>query len=480
MAILESRRRPNRPLVSAASAPKNRGVPSKVGMAEWLIALGHTEDDINSLNVIHVAGTKGKGSTCSFIDSMLRAHAIRTSLPKKIGLYTSPHLIYPEERIRIDFHPISRELLAKYFFEVYDCLPQLAVELDTTKPPTERGPRYLQLWALLAFHAFIREGVDATILETHCGGEHDATNVVSRPIVTAVTSLGMDHIDMLGPTLEDIAWHKAGIYKRDAIALSTTQTPSALDVLRQRAKEVEAGLVVVVEDPRLPAKASQLVPSVQRENASLAAAAAQALLKRTAPDGQHGFTTEDIQNGVENWSWPGRYQTLSRGRHTWFLDAAHNEMSITLAAEWFEQTSREFANESDDIVRTIVFSHINELRDADALLERLTVSLKACNVNVQHVVFTTYADTPEFTSKQAQVSQYFAKIWQRSLPATLIAHELTIKGAIDRVKSFAVGDSVSHTLITGSQSLVGPALRLLRQDDSRPEASEGSSPVGTD
>lgn len=419
---------------------------------------------MNALSIIHVAGTKGKGSTCSFIESMLRAHASRTSFPRNIGLYTSPHLIYPEERIRIGFQPLSRDLLAKYFFEVYDLLPQLATELDISKSPIERGPRYLQLWALLAFHVFIREGVDATIVETHSGGEHDATNVVSKPVVTAVTSLGMDHIDMLGPTFEDIAWHKAGIYKKGAVALSTTQAPSALDVLQQRSKQVEASLIVVDQDSRLPAKASQLNPSVQRKNASLAAAVAQAFLERTAPAGQGELTVEDVRMGVEQWSWPGRYQTVTRGQHTWFLDAAHNEMSIALAAQWFEETSLDFAGPERGVSRTVVFSHINELRDADALLEQLAAALKACSVDVQHVVFTTYADAVESASKVSESSLYFETIWRRYLPNTLVTHEPTITGAVNRVKTFAAEDRVAHTLVTGSQSLVGPVLRLLQHD----------------
>ena len=149
----------------------------------------------------------------------MRAYGQRTRWPLITGLYTSPHLIVPEERIRLNSTPLAPDLFAKYFFEVYDKLPELASEYDPAKPVMERGPRSLQLYALLAFHVFIREKVDVAIFETHNGGEYDATNVVMEPVVTAVTSLGMDHVDMLGPTIENIAWHKSGIFKPDAVAL---------------------------------------------------------------------------------------------------------------------------------------------------------------------------------------------------------------------------------------------------------------------
>jgi folylpolyglutamate synthase len=102
------------------------------------------------MNVIHVAGTKGKGSTCAFAESFLRAHGRRTGFPKRTGLYTGPHLLYPEERIRINFKPIAQELFAKYFFEVYNTL-------NRADAP-ERKPRSLQLYALVCFHTFIKEG----------------------------------------------------------------------------------------------------------------------------------------------------------------------------------------------------------------------------------------------------------------------------------------------------------------------------------
>jgi folylpolyglutamate synthase len=128
---------------------------------------------VNALNVIHVAGTKGKGSTCAFAESFLSVHGTAIRYPRKIGLYTSPHIKTVRERIRINREPISQDLFlfTAYFFEVWDRLPTRATEgLDV--------PRYLQLLTLLSIHVFIKENVDVAIYETHSDEEFDATNII--------------------------------------------------------------------------------------------------------------------------------------------------------------------------------------------------------------------------------------------------------------------------------------------------------------
>jgi folylpolyglutamate synthase len=282
--------------------------------------------------MIHVAGTKGKGSTCAFTQSILRNHGIRTGFPTKIGLYTSPHLRHLEERIRINCEPIHKGLFVKYFFEVWERIFVKPVE-------DEYGlPRYLQLLALVSFHTFLCEQVDVAIFETHHGGEFDSTNVVDSPSVTAVTTLGMDHVNQLGPTIQNIAWHKSGIFKTGAAALTTKQQPSALVVLEQRALDKGIKLQVTIEDGTLTASAPTLQPRVQRLNATLAVSIARNFLRQRGPK-HGGLTTEDISKGIEQFSWPGRFQTVLEGPTTWFLDSAHNDISITEAADWFAHES---------------------------------------------------------------------------------------------------------------------------------------------
>lgn len=271
--------------------------------------------DINKLNIIHVAGTKGKGSTCAWAESFLRAHGKRTGFPKKTGLYTSPHLICPEERIRINFEPLCKERFARYFFEVWDHL------LEQNDGNTSALPRYLQLLLLVAFHAFISEGVEAAIIETHHGGEYDSTNVIDRPVATVVTSLGMDHIEQLGPAIGNIAWHKAGIFKQGVHAFSAPQdSATAVEVLRRRASDKGVPLQFVsVDESLLPAGSPRLEPAVQMLNCSVALAASRHLLRQTAPkDGseESGVLNEDdIERAVEGFFWPGRFQLVLEGPH---------------------------------------------------------------------------------------------------------------------------------------------------------------------
>lgn len=237
--------------------------------------------------------------------------------------------------MRINGQPISRDLFSKYFFEVWDAL---AAKNDGPEQPL---PRYLQLLILVSLHAFIREGVDAAIIETHHGGEFDATNVLARPVATVITPLGMDHARQLGPGIENIAWHKAGIFKPAARALSAPQVEAAARVLRERAAEKGVDVHFVgADDPSLPADAPQLRPDVQRANCALALSAVRAFLQAAGPGRLGPVMPVDVRRGVEQFSWPGRFQVLSEGRVRWYMEGAHNQMSIGKAAEWFLQVSR--------------------------------------------------------------------------------------------------------------------------------------------
>ena len=145
-----------------------------------------------SFEVAHVAGTNGKGSTCAMVESMARAAG------KKTGLYTSPHLCRFAERIRIDGEPISDETLADVLDRALDLGPELS---------------FFEAATLAAFLAFRDANVDVAVVEVGIGGRLDATNVVARPRVTAITRVALDHMDRLGDTLESIAREKAGIAK---------------------------------------------------------------------------------------------------------------------------------------------------------------------------------------------------------------------------------------------------------------------------
>ena len=235
------------------------------------------------------------------------------------------------ERIRINGEPISKEHFMMRFFEIWDRLPGQAT-------PTLDFPRYLQLLALLSFHVFLQEKVDVAIFETHLGGEFDATNIIRTPLVTAITPIAIDHISLLGPTIQRIAWHKAGIFKSRSLAFTTLQEPEVVPVLKQRAAEKGVVLEFVGVDSVLPSNVAALKPKVQRINCSLALAVARAWLSVKAPNGQSSMEY-NIARGIEQFSWPGRYQQINERNYQWFLDGAHNESSLRCAVEWFAETA---------------------------------------------------------------------------------------------------------------------------------------------
>ena len=190
---------------------------------------------------------------------------------------------------------------------------------------------------LVSIHTFIRENVDAAVYETHNGGEYDATNIFPKPIVTGISTIGMDHVKQLGPSIDNIAWHKAGIFKSGRPAFSTPQEPPAAAMLERRASERDVVLNYTDLDPLLPVTASVLRPHVQRTNATLALALTRSFLREKAPAAWRDLTEQDISMGVQHFFWIGRFQHITQGRHQWFLDGAHNELSVRNAAEWFAE-----------------------------------------------------------------------------------------------------------------------------------------------
>ncbi|KAL8816175.1 MAG: hypothetical protein Q9191_008375, partial [Dirinaria sp. TL-2023a] len=265
---------PNARMEAMPQNPTFKGTPSLYNMKHWLHCVGHSDTYIDGLNVIHVAGTKGKGSTCAFTQSFLQVHSKRAGFPKKTGLYTSPHLKTIRERIQIDSKPIQKHLFTKYFYEVWNSL---------TSEDLPR-PRFLQLLMLVAVHAFISEKVEVAIFETHNGGEYDATNIFTKPIATGIATIGMDHVEQLGPSIENIAWHKAGIFKTGSPAYSVNQESQAAAVLKRRANERNVSLEFVRDELADNTDAPAMKTAVQRRNAALAVRLANAFLSQKGPN----------------------------------------------------------------------------------------------------------------------------------------------------------------------------------------------------
>jgi folylpolyglutamate synthase len=409
------------------------------------------------VDVIHVAGTKGKGATCAFACSFLKAHGERTGFPKKIGLYTSPHLTSVRERIRINFTPLSEEVFAKYFFEVWEKVSSHALQHSYRLP----GP--LQLLMLVSVHAFDREGVDAAICEAHHGGEYCATNLLS-PTVTGITTLGLDYSNSLGPVIENVAWHKGGIFKPGIPAFSSPQTPEAAKVLQDRAAEKGIQLKFIDINPVLQSETSLVLePEVQRVNASLAIALASTLLTAKATKEEHGLTSQDIFQGIKQYAWPGRFHRVMDGSRQWFLDSAHNELSLKIASRWFAKSALENSGTSGP--RILIFSH-QSFRNGPALLKSVAESLEASGIQMEHVIFVPTGEGREAYSHGCitdwqDIANQYVETWRRIDSKAHISLQPTIYDALELAKRIGDRQRGMQTFVTGDVRLIGPCLEAL-------------------
>ncbi|KAK1984990.1 Mur ligase, partial [Colletotrichum cereale] len=429
-------------------------------MCAYLARLGYSISDLDSLNVIHVAGTKGKGSTCAFTDSILARHRARSpaSLPRKVGLLTSPHLIAVRERIRINGAPLSEALFARYFFEVWDRLGEsrAADEADddaVVAPPGTR-PIYSRYLTLVSFHAFLREGCDVAILETGIGGEYDATNLVGRPVATGITTLGIDHVFALGDTVAKIAWHKAGIMKPGSRAFTVEQAPEAAAVLEARARDKGVALETVGVDPRLAGVRVRPDAAFQKRNASLAIRLAEAALERVDPE---GFRRNDdagaslppaFVEGLETVVWRGRCEVKVEGRVAWHVDGAHTTDSLRMAARWFADETAARRGP-----KALVFNQQGRTEAVDFLDGVYEAVRRGDGGAFETVVFctnVTHARTGykrdfvnhQYDAKAVEamtVQRQFAERWSRLDPAADVRVVPTIEEALDHVRGVAGG-----------------------------------------
>jgi folylpolyglutamate synthase len=261
-----------------------------------------------------------------------------------VGLLISPHLVAVRERIRIDSRPISESLFARYFFEVWDRLEDSKIKADEVELRSK--PIYARYLTLMSYHVFLSEGVDAAVYETGIGGEYDATNLVEKPVVTGISTLGIDHVYVLGDTVDKIAWHKAGIMKKGTPAFSVEQVAAAEKVLRDRASEKRVDLKILGVDPRIKDVMIRPDAQFQKKNASLAVALAETALTRM----DSSFTVNPTQlskeftDGLEQVVWRGRCEVKAEDSITWHLDGAHTVDSLRMAGRWFnEEVSHKYA-----------------------------------------------------------------------------------------------------------------------------------------
>lgn len=303
-----------------ASAGKSQ---RRFSVDEVRILLDALESPQQHFPSVLIAGTNGKGSTASTLASILSQAGLRT------GLYTSPHLERPNERIRFGTDEISDDDFARLYFQVHDAGQQLLLSGRLPQLPS-----YFEILTALAFLYFAEHKVDVAVLEVGMGGRLDATNVVD-PLLSIVTDISLDHMEWLGPTISAIAREKAGILRRGGTMVTLPQHPEASQVLGEVATElavrgVSAAPYVPPSGTTGPYTVEALGASItidspltgahQHRNIALAIAAAIELAGRQS----FPITPAAIENGIRRTRWPGRLERVEKNQVEWILDVAHN------------------------------------------------------------------------------------------------------------------------------------------------------------
>ncbi|HKD06144.1 MAG TPA: DUF6027 family protein [Bryobacteraceae bacterium] len=287
-------------------------------------------DPQERLRFVHVAGTNGKGSVCAFIESALRVSGLKT------GLYTSPHLVDPRERIRVEGEMVAESVWVEAFEQVH-----AAAERLLARERIDGHPSFFETVTAMAFLVFERAGVEIVVLEVGLGGRLDATNIVA-PEISVITPIDFDHEAFLGSSIESIAAEKAGILKEGRRAVFAQQRPEALAVLERKALELNVPLshssawrieslemdrfgsrFLLAGDEEIPIECP-LPGEHQMENARTAVAALAVF----------GVSAAAIREGIARAEWPGR---LERIAENFILDGAHNPAGAKALAQYIRR-----------------------------------------------------------------------------------------------------------------------------------------------
>ena len=409
-----------------------------------------------------IAGTNGKGSTAATLASILRASGLKT------GLYTSPHLVRINERIRVNGEAISDNEFAALHAEIDEIASHL---VDRRELPWH--PSFFEMMTAIAFAHFAGERVDIAVLEVGMGGRLDATNVV-EPVISVITDISLDHQKFLGNTVGEIAREKVGIIRHGAVVVTLPQQPEANDVIGNTILDLDAvGVSAVQYVPpvspgsdylrgrknkqlltaenaekyqgpvyRYPLQVmgteilveTPLVGRHQLRNVALAIAAAEELGKK----GFAGITPASIEGGIRETRWPGRFQVFAvqSGRPEIVLDVAHNP-----AGAWALRSA--LSERYDNRPLIFLFGAMR-----DKAISEMTEILFPLATRV----IATRPDNPRAASAE-EIRE------AASRTATDVETIADVKAALESALTVATENAV--VVITGSIYLVGEAMRLL-------------------
>ena len=417
----------------------NRDTFSLDRMRSLLKAMGNPH---NSLKAIHIAGTKGKGSTAMMLSSMLRGNGYR------IGLYTSPHINDIRERISINGEMIPRKELMRR-------IAGLAPIIEKMSP---NKPTFFEIFTAISFAYFAENDIDIAIIETGLGGRLDSTNVI-KPILCGLTSISMDHMHQLGTTLEEITAEKAGIIKPGIPAISVEQLPEADAVLRAAAKKAKAPLSVTgVDIPfsfRIESQRGRrgcltrlcfntersrfehlIVPHLG-EHQAINCGLALAMMDHLKTTGMEIDDAKALE-GLFRLKMPGRMEFVSEAPRI-LLDGAHNGASLS-------SLHRSIGQQVPYDSLILVFG-CNTDKDIQGMMKQIATG-------ADKVIFTRAS-----TSKRACDPKELAELYTELSDGRIAQVADTLAEAVDIAKGAAHGEDL--IVVTGSFYLVGEAKALV-------------------
>jgi dihydrofolate synthase / folylpolyglutamate synthase len=431
----------------------------KFDLAHMRILLDALENPERKFPAVLVAGTNGKGSTAASLASILHASGYKT------GLYTSPHLIRMNERVRINGATIADD----DFAGIHDLVDRTAERL-VSEGELPWHPSFFEMLTAIAFEYFAREKVEIAVLEVGMGGRLDATNVVD-PRVSVITDISLDHQKFLGDTLAEIAREKAGIIRKGGVVVTLPQTAPANDVIGNTILDLGARGVSAVPfvPPVSPASAQYLVPSAQEKAGFVSryplSVLGQEILVESPLVGRHqlrnvalaiatatelqqqGFATitaASIEKGIRETRWPGRFEVLpaiaggdpDQPHPEIVFDVAHNP-----AGAWALRSALSTAYEDRPL--TFVFGAMRDkaIRDMTEILFPLAER-----------VVVTHIDNPR-AATPVEIREAAARSASDLIDAPSVAEALALAREHSGPKGVVV--------VTGSIYIVGEAMRLL-------------------
>ncbi|MDI6601789.1 MAG: folylpolyglutamate synthase/dihydrofolate synthase family protein [Thermoanaerobacteraceae bacterium] len=396
-------------------------------------ALGNPQ---NKYKIIHVAGTNGKGSVCAMTASILKEAGY------KVGLYISPYLEEFNERIQINGVNIPNEDLARLATQVKSIIDGMVS--SGLAHPTE-----FEVVTAIGLKYFEEQGVDFAVVEVGLGGRFDATNVVT-PLVSVITNIGYDHMDVLGDTLPKIAFEKAGIIKRGIRVVSYPQEAEVLDVIKARCEEEGAYLSVVdLDDIRLKATSpdgqafeykdlKDLRICLLGEHQLLNAATA---INAICYLGDYGIDIKDeaIRRGLENARWPGRLEVMKQDPYI-LIDGAHNPQGAGVLRKAIEDIF--------NYRKLVLVIGVLKDKDVDGILKTI--------LPIANAAVLTKPDNPRALSA-AELNDRVKNI----MPGLKTYCEDDIESAVR--KGIELTDRKDLLLMCGSLYLIGEVRKILRK-----------------